>query len=322
LRAADLSAMPASVRLLVAVLAAIALAACGADDPVPTPAAGAPGVALTAQEREVWRPLPTTAKGIPVLLYHGIGEPDDFENPADAAYGIRERDFAKQVALLRAAGHEAITLEQFRAYHAGEPVDLPPRPVLITFDDGLDSSFDGADAVLREHGWTAVMFVDVGAVDARLPGYASWQRLATAQRSGVWDLQLHAGHGHHNIDYGPERVGPYYAYRVQGHERLGDWWDRVRTDLEWGERELRAHVPGYRPLAFAPPYGNYGQVSTNDPRIPERLGAWLQARYGLVFTQDPATYAAPGAAPAPRLQITRAMTGGGLRAWLAEQLPR
>jgi peptidoglycan/xylan/chitin deacetylase (PgdA/CDA1 family) len=311
--------MPPLTRLLASGLAIAVLAGCGADAAPPRPPLG---MALTAQEREVWSPLPVSDAGIPVLLYHGLGERTEFGDPADAAYAITRPDFAKQMALLRAGGYEAITLEQFRAFHAGEPVELPARPVLLTFDDALASSIDGADAVLRELGWTAVMFVDVGAVTGAAPGYAGWPTLAAAERSGAWEMQLHAGRGHHNIRYGRTAAasGPFYAYRAR-RERIGDWWRRVREDLEWGERELRTHVPGYDPISFAPPYGNYGQLSTNDRRIPARLDAWLERRFGLVFVQEPARYAAAGDGPVPRLQVTRKMTGGDIHAWLAAQLP-
>jgi hypothetical protein len=166
------------------------------------------------------------------------------------------------------------------------------------------------------------MFVDVGNVSARAPGYASWARLAAAERSGRWELQLHAGRGHHNVAYDAAgTTGPFYAYRAGG-EGFGDWWRRATGDVEWGQAQLAAHVPGYKPLAFAPPYGNYGQVSTNDPRIPLRLGAWLRDRFGLVFVQQPAAYARLGDTLVPRLQITRRMAGGEIHAWLGRQLPR
>jgi peptidoglycan/xylan/chitin deacetylase (PgdA/CDA1 family) len=302
-------------------LAALLPSACGVVErhAVPT----APRVQLTAQERAIWRPLPVSRAGIPVLLYHGIGRPSDFRNPADAAYGITRFNFAKQMALLQAAGYRTITLEQFRAWEGGRSVALPAHPLLLTFDDSLNSSFDGADAVLRSLGWTAVMFVDVGHVHVRAPGYASWGRLAAEERSGRWELQLHAGRGHHDIVYNAAgTTGPYYAYRVVGREGIEDWSRRALGDVEWGQAQLAAHVPGYRPLAFAPPYGNYGELSTDDPRIPIRLGAWLRARFGLVFVQDPARYAGQRDPFVSRLQITRRMAGGDIHAWLAQQLPR
>jgi peptidoglycan/xylan/chitin deacetylase (PgdA/CDA1 family) len=313
--------VPALTLVIIAVTAGVVVLPTAAVEPSagPRPALG---ITLTAEERAVWRPLPVARNGIPVLLYHGIGEASEFGNPADSAYGVGRADFAKQMALLHAGGYETITLEQFRRFQAGGDVDLPPRPLLLTFDDALASSFEGADAILRELGWTAVMFVDVGAVHRGATGYAGWEHLRTAQRSGRWELQLHAGRGHHNIAYDARgTAGPYYAYRIAGRERLDDWWRRVRRDLEWGEARLQAEIPDYRRQSFAPPYGNFGQLATNDPRIPERLGSWLRGRYGLVFVQEPARYARVGDAFAPRLQITRRMTGGEIHAWLDRERP-
>jgi peptidoglycan/xylan/chitin deacetylase (PgdA/CDA1 family) len=306
---------------IAAAVAALVLAACGADrrqSPPTLPLA----IALNAQERAVWSPLPTTTAGIPVLLYHGIGERDEFDSPADAAYGVTQPNFAKQMALLHAAGYESITLEQFRAYLAGDSVALPAHPFLLTFDDSLASSFDGADAVLRQLGWSAVMFVDVGSVEEGHDGYASWEQIEAEQRSGRWEMQLHAGRGHHNIPYDAAKtMGPFYANRVLASESLGDWERRVVDDFAWGQAKLREHVPSYRALAFAPPYGNFGQLATDDPGIPQRLRAILRQRYGIVFVQEPARYARPGETVVPRLQITRKMTGGDLHAWLKQQLP-
>jgi hypothetical protein len=135
-------------------------------------------------------------------------------------------------------------------------------------------------------------------------------------------MQLHAGRGHHNIPYDAAKtMGPFYANRVLTSETLGDWERRVVGDLDWGQAKLREHVPSYRPLSFAPPYGNFGQLATDDAGIPGRLGAILRQRYGIVFVQQPARFARPGDTVVPRLQITRKMAGGDIHAWLNQQLP-
>jgi peptidoglycan/xylan/chitin deacetylase (PgdA/CDA1 family) len=309
--------------LVVALLAAgVALSGCGGSQPKPMAITLPSAIRLSTQERAVWQPLPVSHRGIPVLLYHGIGEAATFNSPADAAYGVTQPNFAKQMSLLRAAGYQTITLAQFRAFVAGKRVHLPGRPLLLTFDDALASSFEGADPVLRQMHWNAVMFVDVGSVDAKKKGYASWDRIAAAERSGRWQAQLHAGRGHHNIVYDDAgTTGPYYAYRDLRHEDIRAWQSRAIGDLQWGERQIENHVPGYRAESFAPPYGNFGQVANDDPLIPQILGDWLPARFGYVFVQDPAHYAQPGESIVPRLQITRKMTGGDLHAWLAQELP-
>jgi peptidoglycan/xylan/chitin deacetylase (PgdA/CDA1 family) len=259
-----------------------------------------------------------------VLVYHGIGEPSEFTNAGDSAYGLSRDDFARQMALLDAGGFEAISLQAFQRFHAGERVRLPARPLLLTFDDARADSYQGADSVLEKLGWQATMFVDVGAVTRRDRVYSTWDELRRMQSSERWELQLHSGRGHRNIRYGTDSerdVGPYYAYRDARpgrEETFADYTQRVTRDLAWGERELRRQIPGYRPLAFAPPYGNFGQLSTNDPRIPRFFLRLLKEQAPLVFLQQPARYARPRDVLVPRFQLTRRTSGGELRAWFAE----
>ncbi len=95
---------------------------------------------------------------------------------------------------------------------------------------------------------------------------------------------------------------------------LGGWRERVFSDITYGEEQLAHHVRGYRPLAFAPPYGNYGQAGTNDPRIPRELLARLLLSFDVVFTQDGADPATPGASnPLDRIEIGPDVTEAELR---------
>ena len=85
---------------------------------------------------------------------------------------------------------------------------------------------------------------------------------------------------------------------------------------------MPATFEGYRPLAFAPPYGNYGQAGTNDRRIPRELLARLLLSFDVVFTQDRSGFATPGAAnPLGRIEITRDTTEAALRTLLESSEP-
>jgi hypothetical protein len=298
-------------------------AACGSSTHPPRataePAAArtplpAPDVALTSGEKQVWAKLPPDRSAIPVLLYHGIGPESNFSNASDASYGIGAEDFAKQMTMIHHAGYETIDLQTLIDFVQKKPVQLPPRPLLLTFDDARADSWTGADGILRKLHFNAVMFVDVGRVDAGDPEYLTWPELTTVQDSTRWQLQLHSGKGHTQIHYGPgpDDYGPFYAYEEQG-EDLDGWRDRVHSDIAWGQTTLADHISAYRPLAFAPPYGSYGQDGTNDPRIPDDLLRWLTDRYDAIFTQDVNARAQAGASqPLGRIQVTRATTGGSL----------
>jgi poly-beta-1,6-N-acetyl-D-glucosamine N-deacetylase len=300
------------VRILVAIVLACVAAGCGGSED-PRAAAPAPDVKLTAAEQEAWAPLEPDRSAIPVLLYHGIGSTSDFANADDASYGVEADDFAKQMTMIEHAGYDTVELRTFVDFVAGREVDLPPRPLLLTFDDARADSWTGADGILRELGFNAVMFVDVGRVDGGEAEYLTWTELQELD-ADRWELQLHSGKGHQQIRYGPgdDDYGPFYAYEEEG-EDFDGWRERVRSDIEWGQETLADNSSAYRPLAFSPPYGNYGQEGTNDPRIPDDLLGWLTDRYDVVFTQDVNARAKPGAGPPlGRIQVTRAMPGGEL----------
>jgi peptidoglycan/xylan/chitin deacetylase (PgdA/CDA1 family) len=318
-------------RCLVAVASCcVALSACGqstgksTDEPPARIPAPAPRVVLTADDREAWAPAPPDRAVLPVLLYHGVAPVSGFSKRADADLGIDPEDFARQMALLDHAGYDTITLDEFIRFIKREQVSLPPRPLLLTFDGARLDSWTGSDAILRELGFNAVLFVDVGRVEEDDREYLTWKELNTLQRSGRWDVQLQSGTGHHQIRYGPDAgdVGPFYAYRGS-EERIDGWRERVFSDITWGEEQLAFRVRGYRPLAFAPPYGNYGQAGTNDQRIPRTLLARLLQSFEVVFTQDRSGFASPGAAnPLGRTEITRDVTEGEVHTLLVSARPR
>jgi peptidoglycan/xylan/chitin deacetylase (PgdA/CDA1 family) len=284
-------------------------AACGRstderkDEPAARSPAPAPRVTLTAEEREIWATQPTDRSSVPVLLYHGLSDP---------------AVFAKHMTLLDHAGYETITLAEFVRFVNRKQVSLPPRPLLLTFDGARLDSWTGSDGILRELGMNAVLFVDVGRVEEKDPEYLTWQELNLLPSSGRWEVQLQSGTGHRQIQYGPapDDVGPFYAYRGAD-EVLGGWRERVFSDITYGEDQLSFQVRDYRPLAFAPPYGNYGQAGTNDPHIPRELLARLLDSFEVVFTQDRNGFASPGSAnPLGRIEITGEVTGGELHALL------
>jgi hypothetical protein len=199
------------------------------------------------------------------------------------------------------------------------PPDRSAIPVLLYHGIGPESDFPNvADASygvgFEDFAKQMTMMLDVGRVEDGAPEYLTWPKLPTAQDSGRWQLQLHAGHGHRQIRYGPgdDDYGPFYAYEEQG-EDFDGWRQRVRSDIEWGQQTLAAQISAYRPLAFAPPYGSYGQDGTNDPRIPDNLLDWLTQRYDVIFTQDVNARARPGSGqPLGRIQVARSTTGGDL----------
>src|SRR5262249_13233042 len=149
-----------------------------------------------------WARLPPDRSAIPVLLYHGLGSREDFTDGTDADYGVNVDDFAKQMTMIKHAGYQTIDLQTFIDFVQGKRGELPPRPLVLTFDDAPADSWTGSDSILGKLGFNAVMFVDVGRVDAHDPEYLTWDELKTMEASRRWNLQLHSGKGHQMIRFG------------------------------------------------------------------------------------------------------------------------
>jgi peptidoglycan/xylan/chitin deacetylase (PgdA/CDA1 family) len=90
-----------------------------------------------------------------VLTYHRVDEPDDRLYPG--LISATPATFAAQMAWL-AKRHRVVSLAEVIARQAGGEV-LPPRSVLLTFDDAYADFAAHAWPALREHGLAATLFV-------------------------------------------------------------------------------------------------------------------------------------------------------------------
>lgn len=86
------------------------------------------------------------APGVPILGYHAIGDSPD-------GYFTSEKAFAAQLDALKSAGYQTATLHQLL------DKKLPPRPIILTFDDGNESCYSRALPALRARGMVATFFV-------------------------------------------------------------------------------------------------------------------------------------------------------------------
>jgi peptidoglycan/xylan/chitin deacetylase (PgdA/CDA1 family) len=106
--------------------------------------------------------------------------------------------FDEQMHQLRELGYTAVSLDAVLDHYTAR-APLPPKAVLITFDDGYHDNLDNAATVLRRHGYPGVLFVPIGYLDDRQPlphdeGLAAqgilnptldWDELTDLEREGV-----------------------------------------------------------------------------------------------------------------------------------------
>lgn len=121
---------------------------------------------------------------VPILEYHVVGTA-----PADAPFPelyVRREAFAAQLRWLRRHGYQAVSLRRVYDYWT-RGYALPPRPVVLSFDDGYREDFTNVRPLVLLHHWPAVLNLAVrNVLDRKL----TLAQLRTMVRDG-WEIDAH-----------------------------------------------------------------------------------------------------------------------------------
>jgi peptidoglycan/xylan/chitin deacetylase (PgdA/CDA1 family) len=121
---------------------------------------------------------------LPILEYHRIGPLTPALPAITRRLTVDPASFAAQMEWLKRHRFHAVT--DVQAYDAMERgAALPPRPVMITFDDGYRDVLWNAAPVLHRLGLPATAFVITDRVDGRDPSFLTWGELRRLERLGV-----------------------------------------------------------------------------------------------------------------------------------------
>ncbi|MFJ4789425.1 polysaccharide deacetylase family protein [Streptomyces sp. NPDC088794] len=175
-----------------------------------------------------------TETPVPVLMYHSVATSP---NDATRELSVAPEAFTEQMALIGDLGLVPVnTAELAACWRTGRP--LPPRPVLVTFDDGYEGVHRHALPVLAKHGFAATVFVSTG-----------WIRGAHDTGGGL-DLML---------DWDQVRELAATDVEIGGHSHTHPQLDQLDDETLRHElihcKEIVADELGTVPASFAYPYG-------------------------------------------------------------------
>jgi hypothetical protein len=137
-----------------------------------------PGLVRNATPQPGWRPH---AGPVPILEYHVLGAAPEGSRYPELFVG--RGDFRRQMDWLQDHGFEAVTLDLVQdAWYRGGT--LPPKPVVITFDDGYRPQFTFALPTLRRHGWAGVL-------NLKAEGSDLYRSNVEAMIAAGWELASH-----------------------------------------------------------------------------------------------------------------------------------
>jgi len=126
------------------------------------------------------------SRAVPVLMYHRVSD-----IPGDRISMPPEK-FTAQMRYLRDHGFHAVSLAELHR-HLSYGAPLPPRPVVLTFDDSYEDNLTTALPIMQEYGMKGTVFVIsdwIGRMNEWESGQPrcrllSWEQLAEWRLAGM-----------------------------------------------------------------------------------------------------------------------------------------
>ena len=222
---------------------------------------------------------------MPLLCYHSVC--DSWDHPL----AVRRESFARQCGRL-AKRHTVVDLDKALEL-VGSSGHLPPRTSSLTFDDGFADNFEVALPVLKNHGFTATVFVVAATLDRGMD--VNWVdspppfRLETLSRPQVESLVSEGiTIGSHSLFHRDLTTLPFDECIDDLTESKGILEDIVGGPVDylayprgrWNETVARAAREAGYSNAFSLPIG------------PESIGRYSVPRVGIYNNNGPIRFAA------------------------------
>ncbi len=129
---------------------------------------------------------------VPVLMYHYIRNGIPVTETLSYGLSISPEQLDQQLSYIAQNGYQTISLNDL-ADSLENKTPLPPKSVILTFDDGYRDFYTTAFPLLKKYNLRAVSFYIVGY--SNYPSYMNWDMIREIHSSGLVDVESHTlGH--------------------------------------------------------------------------------------------------------------------------------
>lgn len=200
---------------------------------------------------------------VPALMYHSIKPGDDIDEPSSMV--VSKENFEQDLIFLSENGYTTISLEELHNYYENPDLDLPEKPIVITFDDGYADNYIYAYPLLKKYEAKASIFTIVWSVgrdkfilnDDPINPHFTWDQAREMVESGLVEIGSHTFdlHNPEGLSYGYEEPCGYGLGRMEG-EGQAEYRERILGDLVKSKELIEENI-GRQIKSFAYPYGIY-----------------------------------------------------------------
>jgi len=181
-------------------------------------------------------------------------------NDKSGKYIVTSDGFEEDLRFLRANGYTTVVMQDLINYVEGKK-ELPPKPVVLTFDDGYFNNCAYAYPLLKQYNAKAVISVIGYYTDQYTdspdenPKYShlTWDDINEMMKSGYVEFQNHS-YNLHTTENG--RNGA----KKKRDESLEEYEFQLTSDLQKLQDAFKIKT-GYTPTTFTYPFGSVSEAS-------------------------------------------------------------
>jgi len=195
---------------------------------------------------------------VPIVMYHSIMK----SSKEMGKYVITPTEFESDLRYLKEHDYETITMTDLINYVYNN-FELPPKPVIITFDDGNFNNYIFGKPLLQKYEMKAVISIvgEYAESFSKSPpptnnpdyAFASWDQIKVMSDSELFEIQNHT-YSLHSTN--KKRYG---IKRIQG-DSLESYQNMLNADIVKLQDKLK-ETTGMSPNTFTYPFGYMNKES-------------------------------------------------------------
>ena len=198
-----------------------------------------PATSLLASISQTTMKPSTQMIHVPILIYHSVAAYGSGMKPSVKEYTLPPADLDKELSYLRDNGYTVISFDSLIHAMTDVSITLPPKSVVLTFDDGWEDQYTKAFPVLKKYGDTATFFIFTNGPNSGKPDFITWKQLKKMLDAGM-DIESHS-------------VSHPYLFAITDQAALDK---EIKTS-----REIITLHLGKTPDLFAYPFGEYSAAA-------------------------------------------------------------
>jgi peptidoglycan/xylan/chitin deacetylase (PgdA/CDA1 family) len=213
---------------------------------------------------------------VPILMYHYISTPPTLNDKLRVNLSVPPDQLEQQLQFLKRNGFNTISLYDLHKYLV-TGAQLPPKPIILTFDDGYRDHYENAFPLLLKYDMVGTFFIITDPVFQNHPAYMTWDMAREMARHGM-SIEAHTK-SHPDLR---NRSVQYLKTQV------GESFDAIQTEV------------GTKPRFFAYPAGQF------DSNVMQYLAE--RDTWGAVTTQWGTRHTIQNSLTWTRLRINNGLT--------------